>query len=48
MTKYTVTMESYNCERAKRVTVFAADEYEAIAVAQMKYRGWQPVDVQAA
>lgn len=45
MNKYTVIMEKYGCERAKRVTVLAADPYQAMADAQAKHRGWVPVDV---
>jgi hypothetical protein len=48
MIKFTVTMEKFGCEHSRRVTVMAADPYEAMAVAQLKHRGWQPVDVVAA
>lgn len=48
MTKFTVVLESHESERSKRVTVIASDACEAMAIAQMKYRGWYPVDVVAA
>ena len=45
MTRYTVILEKFNYEGCKRVTVMADTPYEAMATAQLKYRGWTPVDV---
>lgn len=45
MKLWTVTLENYE-GRCKRVKVLAASSYQAMADAQMKYRGWTPVDVQ--
>lgn len=49
MTKFIVTLEKYGNERSKRVTVECMDneyaEANAMALAQMKCRGWIPVDV---
>lgn len=44
MKTWTVTLESYE-GRCKRVKILAADAYEAMAAAQMKYTGWIPVEV---
>ncbi len=46
MIKYTVILEKFGYETSKRVTVFAASPYEAMAVASKN--GWQAVDVVAA
>jgi len=43
--QFTVTMESYE-GGCKRVKVLAHGPEDAMALAQMKYRGWYPVDVQ--
>jgi hypothetical protein len=45
MTTYTVTLENYE-GKCKRVKVIAVSPYDAMAAAQMKYRGWTPVEVQ--
>ena len=43
MIKYTVILEKSGHETSKRVTVFAASPYDAMAVASKN--GWQAVDV---
>ena len=43
MSKYIVILEKFGYENSKRVTVFAASPYDAMAVASKN--GWQAVDV---
>lgn len=43
MKQFTVIME--NGEKEKHVKVMATDQYHAFAVAQLKYKGWYPVDI---
>jgi len=45
MNKYTVTLESNTTGKAKRVSVMAEDQFDAMAVAQLaQRRGWTPVE----
>lgn len=46
MKNYTVTLEASGIESSRRVLVGGADEYEAMAIAQLNNPGWYPVDVQ--
>jgi len=43
MKSFTVVLENWD-GRCKRVTVSALDEYDAFAVAQLKYKSWTPVE----
>lgn len=45
MKTYTVTLENYE-GGCKRVKVISTSPEQAMADAQMKYRGWMPVDVE--
>ena len=45
MKTWTVTLENYE-GGCKRVKIIAVSAYQAMADAQIKYRGWTPVDVQ--
>lgn len=46
MKKFTVVLENWD-GRCKRVTVSAANEYDAFAAAQLKYKTWTPVEAVA-